>query len=299
MKFALTALTSAALACSLVSAQDPTRDLLALQAEYVKLAPKLVALIPNGEIPEQFDLDLGSLGALMAIKKTPFPYSGTGPTHFEAVRDYGYVELADRMEQSARTGLEAGRVGLQALRKLVASRGKDINALAEANILGAQAFDMSLQSLAELPKPGAIAPGTIENLRAAGYNLVADGLANMQKGMHEGTEALEYLKKIEGAQKVDAYDSQRTPIKQEVWAPAVPGAVIAPAPVAPVAQALDAAPAWNALPAAPAQPAAPAWNAAPAPAKPVYNHWDSPAFNGFFNGFGSWNGAGAGNPYYG
>ena len=53
--------------------------------------------------------------------------------------------------------------------------------------------------------------------RAAGYNLVADGLANMQKGMHEGTEALEYLKKIEGAQKVDAYDSQRTPIKQEVW----------------------------------------------------------------------------------
>jgi len=114
MKFALTALTS--VACGLVSAQDPTRDLQALQAEYVRLAPKLVALIPNGgkDIPANFDLDLGSLGSLMAIKKTPFPYSGVGPTHFEAVRDYGYVELADRMEQSARTGLEAGRVGLQA-----------------------------------------------------------------------------------------------------------------------------------------------------------------------------------------
>jgi len=292
MKFALTALTS--VACGLVSGQDPTRDLQALQAEYVRLAPKLVALIPNGgkDIPANFDLDLGSLGSLMAIKKTPFPYSGVGPTHFEAVRDYGYVELADRMEQSSRTGLEAGRIGLQALRKLLASGGKDINALSEANILGAQAFDMSLQSLAELPKPGAIAPGTVENLRAAGYNLVADGLENMKHGMREGTESLEYLKKIEGARKVDAYDSQRTPIKQEVWAPAVPGAHLA-APA--VAQAIDVAPAWNV---APAQPAVPAWNA-PTPTAAPANHWDSPAFNGFFSGFGGWNGAGAGNPYYG
>ena len=70
----------------------------------------------------------------------------------------------------------------QALRKLVASRGKDINALAEANILGAQAFDMSLQSLAELPKPGAIAPGTIENLRHQRSHLNL-ALLMQEKGM--------------------------------------------------------------------------------------------------------------------
>jgi len=312
MKFALTALTSAAMAGVMVSAQDPTHDLVALQAEYNALAPKLLALIPEGAaIPGKFDLDLNSLGGLMSIKKTPFPYSGVGPTHFEAVRDYGYVELADRMEQSARSGLEAGRIGLQALRKLIASNGEDINALSEANILGAQAFDMSLQSLSELPKPGAIAPGTVENLRAAGYHLVADGLANMQHGMREGTEGVEYLKKIEGTAKVDAYDSQRTPIKQQIWAPAVPAAPVAAA-VAPAVPAVPTpTPAAAAWAAAPVQPAAPAWNAQPAagaagwraeptaPAQPVYNHWNSPAFNGFFNGFGAWNGAGAGNPYYG
>jgi len=81
MKFALTALTSAAMAGVMVSAQDPSHDLIALQAEYNALAPKLIALIPEGAaIPGKFDLDLNSLGGLMAIKKTPFPYSGVGPT---------------------------------------------------------------------------------------------------------------------------------------------------------------------------------------------------------------------------
>jgi len=265
MKFALTALTSAAMA-SHVLAQDPTRDLVALQAEYEALAPKLVAIIPEGvAVPDKFNFNLESLGGLLAIKNTPFPYSGVGPTHFEAVRDYGYVELANRMEQSARTGLKAGRIGLQALKKLVNSNGKDINALSEAFILGEQSFDLSLQSLSELPKPGAIAPGTIENLRAAGYNLVADGLVNMQHGMREGSQGMEYLKRVhEGATKVDTYDTQRTPIKQKVWAPAVPTG-----PVAAVVPAL----------AAPSQPAALAWNGLRT-AKPF-------------------NGASVGNPYYG
>ena len=161
---------------------DPTPALLALQAEYAALGPQLNELglgaLENLRAATGINIDLSGISKL---GDTPVPYySGVD---LAALRAAGYTDLADRLENAGNLSVEVAENGLVALKKIIASDLTDPTILAEANAAGLEASEAGLAALAEIPTPDSLAPGTIENLRAIGFNRVADSLINAQRGI--------------------------------------------------------------------------------------------------------------------
>merc|ERR1711894_540105 len=90
-------------------------------------------------------------------------------------------------------GLESGKKGLVALKKVLASDMTDLVALAEANQVAQEASDIGIKALNALPKPESLKPGTIENLRALGLTNLATSLEGVGKGLQHGDKAAGFL----------------------------------------------------------------------------------------------------------
>jgi len=235
MKFALSALTSAAMAGLVASRpSDPTPALLALQAEYAALGPQLneLGLGALGQLGAATGINI-DLSGISKLGGTPLPYySGVD---LAALRAAGYTDLADRLENAGNLSVEVAEKGLVALKKIIDSNLSDPALLVEANAAGLEASEAGLAALAEIPTPDSLPPGTIANLRANGLHRVADSLVNAQKGLEGADKAGNFLAALsqlgvgpgakEGAAKVAAAVAARTPAA----APAAP----AVAPVAP------------------------------------------------------------------
>merc|ERR1711953_1194175 len=202
MKFALTAFASVALPALAWSmpqfiplTYDATESRLdleaqALKAEYEALKPQLDAsafgLADLGVIP---GLDLSSVvnagGSQLLTTATPVDLA--------TLKANGYADLAARLEIAGALGLESGKKGLVALKKVLASDMTDLVALAEANQVAQEASDIGIKALNALPRPESLKPGTIENLRALGLSNLATSLEGVGKGLQQGEQAAGFL----------------------------------------------------------------------------------------------------------
>jgi len=215
MKFALTAVASVALPALAWSmpqfiplTYDATESRLdleaqALKAEYEALKPQLDAsafgLADLSVIP---GLDLSSVvnagGSQLLTTATPVDLA--------TLKANGYADLAARLEIAGALGLESGKKGLVALKKVLASGMTDLTALAEANQIAQEASDIGIKALNALPRPESLAPGTIENLRALGLSNLATSLEGVGKGLQQGEKAAGFLKDLPNS----TFDDKRT-----------------------------------------------------------------------------------------
>merc|ERR1712045_295221 len=199
MKFALTAVASVALPALVWSMpqlslyQSPLAlETQALKAEYEALMPKLKASnfgLADLDLVKGLGLDLSSVanigGSHLLTTATPVDLA--------TLKANGYADLAARLEIAGALGLESGKKGLVALKKVLGSDMTDLVALAEANQVAQEASDIGIKALNALPKPESLKPGTIENLRALGLTNLATSLEGVGKGLQHGDKAAGFL----------------------------------------------------------------------------------------------------------
>jgi len=206
MKFALTAVASVALPALAWSmpqfiplTYDATESRLdleaqALKAEYEALKPQLEEASTFGlaDLDLIPGLDLSSVvnagGSQLLTTATPVDLA--------TLKANGYIDLAARLETAGALGLESGKLGLVALKKVLASGMTDLAALAEANQVAQEASAIGIKALNTLPRPESLAPGTIENLRALGLNNLATSLEGVGKGLQQNEQVAGFLKDL-------------------------------------------------------------------------------------------------------
>merc|ERR1711953_450156 len=133
---------------------------------------------------------------------------GATPVDLATLKANGYADLAARLEIAGALGLESGKKGLVALKKVLASGMTDLAALTEANQIAQEASDIGIKALNALPRPESLKPGTIENLRALGLSNLATSLEGVGKGLQQGEQAAGFLKDLPNS----TFDDKRTGI---------------------------------------------------------------------------------------
>ena len=176
----------------------------ALTAEYEALKPQLEAFAVGGPYLSSFGgLDLNSFFNVGTGSHLLTSYT---PVDLQTLKAHGYADLAARLETAGALGLESGKKGLVALKKVLASGMTDIAALTEANQVAQEASDIGLEALAALPRPESLKPGTIENLRALGLTNLATSLEGVGKGLQAGELTAGILKGLPNS----SFDDKRT-----------------------------------------------------------------------------------------
>jgi len=173
MKFALSAIVSVALS-GLVAEANLGAEYAALDAEYKALEPQLAKLgLSQGGL-NKFGININPTG----INAVPFITGLNGLNlDLNAMRSAGYASLADQLERVGNMGLAAGKKGLVAIKKLLASNLVEPALLAEAQAAGGEAAVLGQQA-AQVSKTDLIA-----QLRASGFQDIAASLeANPQGG---------------------------------------------------------------------------------------------------------------------
>ena len=171
----------------------------ALNAEYEALKPQL----ENSDFGVDF---LDMVSGIFSIANVGLLPSYT-PVDLQTLKANGYTDLATRLETAGALGLESGKKGLVALKKVLASDGMtDFEALTEAQKVALEASDIGNKALAALPRPESLKPGTIENLRALGLTKLATSLEGVGKGLQSGEMAAGFLKGLPNS----TFDDKRT-----------------------------------------------------------------------------------------
>merc|ERR1711953_1204555 len=112
---------------------------------------------------------------------------GATPVDLATLKANGYADLAARLEIAGALGLESGKKGLVALKKVLASGMTDLAALTEANQIAQEASDIGIKALNALPRPESLKPGTIENLRALGLSNLATSLEGVGNSLQDSS----------------------------------------------------------------------------------------------------------------
>jgi len=186
---------------------------LTLKAEYDAIGPQLAAMGIDGL--KDIGIDLNSLLDYSKLLPVANSYS---PVDIAALKAGGYTDLAARLEKAGVLSLEAGKKGLVALKKVIASDLTDVALLIEAQKVSEEASAIGLEALSILPTADSVKPGTVDNLRKLGLNRVADSLAGVEKALKASDKGSKFLKAlsvlgddVEGAAAVSAADAKRTP----------------------------------------------------------------------------------------